>query len=283
MTARSLSRFLIPFLPFFFALCSRSSACARSCSLRLCGGPSRAYIGAPHTPATPAVCNSYSSRRFRPAIREVGPAHIRLRGRTRFVRASRLGLVESPFKPVLAPLRLGGGSALALSSLVSFRDRQRLHGACVIVPIRSWHSDTSSRPPSTTPCVSFRVSVTDIRIDLEWDSRDDLDLFVTQPDGKQVFFQPTSTEGRLLRDDNRRACGRNSPGGLETIVYEGALQLSGAYSVFAEHTRNCGKGSTTWRLRVAVQGRVVHDISGTSVLPLGGVIEASRSAFNFTV
>ncbi|PXF44058.1 hypothetical protein BWQ96_06139 [Gracilariopsis chorda] len=282
MTARSLPRFLTLILPFFLALCPRSNACARSCSLRFCGGPSRAYIGAAHTPATPAVCKSLSFLRYRPTIRGVGPAHIRLRGRRRFVRASKLGLVPIPFKPVLAPLRVGGGSALALSPLVSNVDRQRLHGACVIVPVRSWHYDRSASP-SSAPCVSFRVSVTDIRVDLEWDSRDDLDVFVTQPDGRQVFFQPTSTKGRLLRDDNRRACGRRSPGGLETVVYEGALQLTGAYKVFAEHTRNCGKGSTTWRLRIAVQGRIVHDIGGTTNLPLGGVIEDSRSSFNFTV
>ncbi|CAN8071226.1 unnamed protein product [Agarophyton chilense] len=278
------------------ALCiALSSACERSCALRFCGGPAVAFIGAPDAPATPAVCGPVGHGVMRRrALRRVGHTQLRLRGYKRLKRADKLGLNATLFKPVLAPLRFGG-SALALSTPLNDRQRQRLHGACAVVRVLEWGDELASRSSARrrrhrrrrwhrrgrrADCVAFRVRVAELRVDLEWDSRDDLDLFVTQPDNKEVFFQSTSNSGHLLRDDNRRACGRATPGGVETAVYARALPTSGAYRVFAEHSRSCAQGATHWRLRIALRGRVISDVSGSSQLPLGGVIHTSVARFN---
>lgn len=155
-----------------------------------------------------------------------------------------------------------------------------LHKSCIILPINSWFEDGARR--TGNECLSFRAIVSILTVTLTWDSNDDLDLFVVEPNGQEVFFQNQSEKGRLLKDANRRSCRRSTRmRGRETVVYrKGIMEDRGLYRVFVDHTTSCGvKAQTKWTLRVTLRGVVLKYVEGVSTFNFGSVIEGSQIQF----
>lgn len=165
-----------------------------------------------------------------------------------------------------------------------------LDDICVILPIRSWdilkpdgsilRTISRSKPGD---CVAYETRYPMVLVELQWDSSDDLDLELVEPDGDLVNRgNPESEAGRLNNDNNVGACGI-VPAGKEAIIYDSrkrALIESGKYTVTVRHFNNCGNGRTQWMLRVMVHDIVILVRKGRSNLDSGSVIGTEMFTVN---
>lgn len=129
--------------------------------------------------------------------------------------------------------------------------------------------------------MAFEVRVSTAEVRLEWDSNDDVDVFVKNPAGAEVSFarRKGMNGGKLLKDANRGRCARRKVGmARERVLYAGKKVLKGAYSVKAEHTRLCETGAK-WRISVWVRGLLERRVEGFSMQGGGEVIEGSTIGF----
>ena len=271
-----LPSFLI-FLFFFaiFAHASTSSSCSDKCLLRLCN-TNRAFIGAANSPVQD-ICSASGG-----VVSSIIAGEARI-SRRPFNLVARISDIEyegvNPFKAsFFRTIRRRNVTSL-VSGEGSREAVQELHGFCVVLPVDRWQQGVTME---RSGCLSFRVAVTKIVIQLSWTTNDDLDLFVVEPDGSEVFFANDSATGKLLRDVNQRSCSRSRRiGGTETVVYPMSDNIqNGVYKVFAEHSRSCDHGPTPWQIQVVVDGEVVMMKTGKSFLDDGGLIETSQLEFS---
>lgn len=128
------------------------------------------------------------------------------------------------------------------------------------------------------------VTTGDIRVTLTWDTDDDLDLYVTDPNGDKVWWSNTAVAsgGFLDRDDNVAVCGSDpEPGGVENIVWNSPP--SGTYTVELSNWSDCVFGeSTNYTIEVYMGGALVTSVSGTTDENDGGVAgETIVNSFTF--
>lgn len=145
---------------------------------------------------------------------------------------------------------------------------------CVYIPIRSYdllNEDLSldrrvRRTKELEDCVSFRTTAPRILVELTWDSPDDLDLRVEEPNGNVVSFRKpkTATGGRLIMDNNISNCGIDPVGREQVRWGRPGSPLEGRYIVTVQHFNNCGTGPTNWALAVTIEGENVLFEKGTS-------------------
>lgn len=151
-----------------------------------------------------------------------------------------------------------------------------LHDRCMVLPIRKYQlidSDTQ-RPVGTVDldddrrnCVAFRTSAPSIHVQLTWDSSDDFDLSVEEPEGGAVidFRNTRSDTGKLNRDNHKGFCNANLPAGREDIVYfPNPALISGVYRVRVTHFNACGGKESKWSLKIMKNGVVVKSRRGKS-------------------
>lgn len=106
-----------------------------------------------------------------------------------------------------------------------------------------------------------------IRFTLVWDNDNDQDLHVIEPDGTRIWYGgpgPSSTGGRLDRDDNVAVCGVDSePGGVENTYWPDEYPAPiGTYSVEVRQYSSCGTPAS-WTLQVYANDRLEYTSSGT--------------------
>lgn len=102
-------------------------------------------------------------------------------------------------------------------------------------------------------------------MELSWDSGDDLDLEVREPDGDVVSRDNESTKAGELNNDNNVGSCDISPAGKEAILYRNRVPIMpGEYTATIRHFNNCGNGSTKWRLRIVIDGEIVLIRNGNS-------------------
>lgn len=150
-----------------------------------------------------------------------------------------------------------------------------LNRRCMILPIRTYQVlDPSTLRPKRTvrtagsrnDCVAFRTLAPYLQIQATWDSGDDFDLEVTEPDGDTVdFFEPRSEAGRLNGDNSSKNCNSTLTFGRENILYDTTRPIQrGLYTVRLTHLVKCGPGRTSWTLRVMMNGQLARLRSGFS-------------------
>lgn len=143
-----------------------------------------------------------------------------------------------------------------------------LHDRCMIMPVTKYEEiDPNTQLPlrivntggTGTNCVAFRTTAPAIQVELLWDSGDDFDLAVTEPDGDVIDFNNKRSEaGKLNGDNNVGFCDSNLEFGKENVVYfPGGPIETGTYTVKVTHFTKCGNAPTVWRLGVAVDGAIV--------------------------
>lgn len=124
-----------------------------------------------------------------------------------------------------------------------------------------------------------------VRVTLIWDNDDDLDLYVTDPNGDRVTYFNTSVPsgGTLDRDDNVGVCGSDAEvGGVENIVWPTAAP-PGTYTVELSQYHNCSTGTPAgYTIEVYVDDALVHTQTG-SVDSAGGGNANIVDSFTFTV
>lgn len=107
-----------------------------------------------------------------------------------------------------------------------------------------------------------------VRVTLTWDSDDDVDLHVIDPNGFRIFYadKVAPSGGVLDRDDNVGfACGADpEPGGVENVFWPIAGAPSGTYTVEIHSYKDCAPAETNFTLQVFVGGNLVDTITGTA-------------------
>lgn len=177
-------------------------------------------------------------------------------------------------------------SAIATSELQG-NQFKFLEDSCIIFPIIKYELLDRRRRRvkrfvktngSERDCVSFQTRTAAILVDLTWNSDDDFDVQITEPDGVTLSrFQPETKTGRINGDANSDACGLVDFG-RETARYLTTTDgvKKGIYRAEARHNMNCGGGGTKWKLEVSIDGKVVETKEGFSNGGLGDMVGRIR-------
>lgn len=154
---------------------------------------------------------------------------------------------------------------------------QAINETCIRLPIHSYEKKSrrggvinivNTKRRKTRDCLSFVAWPTYLMFLLEWDTKDDIDLRVIEPDNSRLDkFNPTSpnTCGSYSADRKTEVCGDPvPPGGTEIVRYRVCEPPAGTFTVQANHFSNCGDGPTNWILRVTRNGDEIFREEGTS-------------------
>jgi hypothetical protein len=116
----------------------------------------------------------------------------------------------------------------------------------------------------------------DVSFRLTWNTPEDLDLYVTEPNGTTIYWGnegPTSTGGQLDVDSNF-PCGSNT-NAVENVFWPVGSAPQGSYVFWAERYDSCssygGTDTPAFTLQVFEGDEVVRTINGT--MPSGGETE----------
>eukprot|EP00177_Eucheuma_denticulatum_P008287 GFKZ01015076.1.p1 GENE.GFKZ01015076.1~~GFKZ01015076.1.p1 ORF type:complete len:329 (+),score=15.40 GFKZ01015076.1:302-1288(+) len=151
-----------------------------------------------------------------------------------------------------------------------------LNRRCMALPIKSYSvtSRATGRVvdrvnlPGNDPddCVAFRTVAPLLQIQARWDSRDDFDLEVMEPDGTIIdWVTPRSNSGRLNGDNNVGLCASDLPRGRENVRYNlNSAIPTGTYTVRLNHFSQCSTRSSNWEVSVVIGGIRVRRFSGSS-------------------
>lgn len=143
----------------------------------------------------------------------------------------------------------------------------------MILPIREYATQPKNNArsvkvrPERTACVAFRITAPALHVELHWNSSDDFDLNLVEPDGDMIGLlnQRKTEAGKLNGDNSKGFCNINLPKGKENIVYfPGGPIERGRYEFFVEHATKCSPRPTKWVVKVLKRGKVVLVKSGMS-------------------
>ncbi|MGB7820086.1 MAG: hypothetical protein WBL35_15310 [Ornithinibacter sp.] len=106
-----------------------------------------------------------------------------------------------------------------------------------------------------------------LRFTLLWDNDNDQDLHVIEPDGSRIWYAspgPSTTGGRLDRDDNVGVCGADpEPGGVENTYWPADRAAPfGTYTVEVRQYNSCG-APAEWTLLIYANDVLQVTSSGT--------------------
>ena len=147
--------------------------------------------------------------------------------------------------------------------------RELLENLCVRIPIRSHdllRRNGSVRRTITLSrardCIGFRTRVAELDIELIWNTANDLNLRVIEPDGFQINRDnPTSPSGGTLFGTDQGASGCIRSFSQDRARYRlGAPVQSGGYIVLIDNINQCSP-LTVYTLRVSYRGRTMVDVS----------------------
>lgn len=151
-----------------------------------------------------------------------------------------------------------------------------INETCIRLPILAYEKRMKDGPPVVVmtqgrvkkDCVSFVPWPMYLDVQFEWDTKDDLDLKVTEPDGT-VLSKNTETSpntcGGFKSDRVSEKCFSSVPGGgTEFVNYRTCHPPAGKFIIRGEHFSNCGQGPTNWKVRVKRNGKIIFQDEGTS-------------------
>jgi hypothetical protein len=99
----------------------------------------------------------------------------------------------------------------------------------------------------------------DVQATLTWDTTDDLDLWVTDPQGVSIFFSsPTSPSGGQLDVDANAGCtGNITDHPIENIFWSAGVAPLGQYKVEVHYYERCVSDTpVSFHVRLLVDGQV---------------------------
>ena len=100
----------------------------------------------------------------------------------------------------------------------------------------------------------------DIQVTLSWAGDADLDLYVVDPKGEEIWYKhASSATGGKLDADARGGCGDNPKGRVENIFWSNVELEKGEYKVFVNHWGgskcSTASGATAATLSVSINGQ----------------------------
>lgn len=98
----------------------------------------------------------------------------------------------------------------------------------------------------------------DVQVTLIWNSVNDLDLWVIDPDGKKIYYaSPSSPSGGKLDVDANAACRDVTTQPVENIFWRSGEAPHGVYQIMVNYYQQCQTtAQTEFRVRVLVDGQV---------------------------
>lgn len=101
-----------------------------------------------------------------------------------------------------------------------------------------------------------------IQVTLAWPTQADLDLYVTDPAGEQIFYQHTqSASGGQLDQDARGACQNQADSNLENVYWDQDSPPGGVYQVAVHYWDGArcstNAGPTTFTMSISVGGQII--------------------------
>jgi len=119
---------------------------------------------------------------------------------------------------------------------------------------------TATHPPTAEPSPTLtqvaQLGTGDIQVTLIWNTVDDLDLWVIDPNGEQIFFaHDQSVSGGMLDVDANPACQNLTTQPVENIFWPPESAPRGTYHVLVNYYQQCGSDtSIPFTVRVLVDG-----------------------------
>lgn len=253
-----------------FALASAQN-CGQTCKFRLCRANENlnpASIGAflrpgpPGFPMQPFICKIDGS--VGPVVRTGNP--LLERGGSRFdLRREGPGF---PFKFFVGKKIPTFGFTGIIRKVTTPTQWAYLNRKCFILPIRSYQVVDSSgtvirtdRATGSDDCVSFRIQAPKVQIDLFWQSDDDFDLSVVEPDNDILSKRTEMTEDGIFRVNNGvKACGLIKIG-KEIILYQDDYE-SGEYIIRVRMNKKCPLSPRRVRycVKVTLLGNLINSV-----------------------
>ncbi|CDF32858.1 unnamed protein product [Chondrus crispus] len=156
-----------------------------------------------------------------------------------------------------------------------------LHDRCLAMPIRSWYVtkqdgslEKMTSDGSKGDCISFETQTVKVYVELAYDSGDIIEIEMEEPDGTMINSENESSGRGRLSDNANQNC-TAQPAGFKNVVYRYPRVeaiLPGSYKVTLKHTRNCGKGPTTWTVKVWLDDEMIFRRRGMSDASNGEII-----------
>lgn len=108
-----------------------------------------------------------------------------------------------------------------------------------------------------------RVGTGEVQVSVAFDSTSDVDLYVTDPTGAQIYFgEPQSpTGGRLDLDANAACSIPPRPVNAENITWASGAPR-GTYTVHLDYFSDCGVQATNWVVTVHRRGQPLQVFTG---------------------
>lgn len=165
---------------------------------------------------------------------------------------------------------------------------QFLDNRCVILPVRAFQEidpETGEKlgrkvVRGNRNCVSFQTIAPKMVVELFWQSSDDFDLEVLEPDGDILDRSHPRTEfGRFNNDNGIDACDPPRVHHEMAIYRMPATLEKGDYTISVTQFRNCQQGPTRYAVRVLIDGIKVFEEFGVSNAMSSRVVDS----FTFTV
>ena len=106
------------------------------------------------------------------------------------------------------------------------------------------------------------VGTGDVQVSVSWDVPSDVDLYVVEPSGEEIFYgnRSSATGGQLDLDSNA-ACGGQDVRN-ENITWPDDPAPRGDYQVRVNYWDNCGQARTSYVVTVQVRGQPVRTYQG---------------------
>lgn len=170
-----------------------------------------------------------------------------------------LGMFFMPFSKAF-----GFGRRLSMGNQHDF-----IGDLCVRLPIRRYtllarkgRIVKSVKTKDPRDCVEYRSQAPDLVVEFNWETSDDFDMRIVEPDGTELSkFNTRTTAGKLTRDFAESNC--QGVANSEQAIYSSSENIqTGEYRVIVTHFEGCRFGAVKYVLRATVRGKVVLTRSG---------------------
>jgi hypothetical protein len=124
-------------------------------------------------------------------------------------------------------------------------------------------TDAGHGAPDARAMSVISVGTGDVQVSVSWDVPSDVDLYVVDPSGEEIFYgNRSSASGGELDLDSNAGCGgldvRN-----ENVTWAEGTAPRGEYTVRVNYWSACGQTRTNWVVTVRAEGHPTRTYSGS--------------------
>jgi hypothetical protein len=123
----------------------------------------------------------------------------------------------------------------------------------------------------------------EVQVNISWDSRADVDLYVVDPFGEEIYYAHRgSVSGGQLDIDSNAACGTDGPRAENIFWSFGEVPPRGDFVVRANYWSSCGEPATNYVVTIRTKDGVAVTYTGAFTGPgVGGAAGAGKHVAEF--